>query len=376
MQIGLYIHIPFCTSKCYYCDFLSFPGDDKQEAYVDTLVKELQYYGESLSKDIAVKSIFIGGGTPTVLPPLLLDKIAKAVITYFRLTPDVEWTIESNPGTLTLDQINVLKQYPITRISMGLQSTHDHLLKRIGRIHTFKDWEKSMALVRAHTTWAINADLMFALPEQTEKEFKDSVETVVKYEPEHLSIYALIIEEGTRFGDLYEQGKLKEVEETIDRNMYHFAQAYLDEMGYKQYEISNWAKTGHECKHNILYWRREPYIGVGLGAHGLFNEVRYSNETKLSRYVETKGMLNQIRIEEESITKEDAMAEYMFLGLRMLDGINEKDFEKQFNVSVWEVYKSQLTKWIKYKLLEKNKDNIRLTPYGLDVCNEVFASFL
>lgn len=376
MQIGLYIHIPFCASKCHYCDFLSFTGNKSQDAYVEALVKEIKNHGESLNGDYTVKSIFIGGGTPTVLPPLLLDKIGQAIVTHFKLEPNAEWTIEANPGTLTKEKIEVFKNYPITRMSLGLQSTQNHLLKGIGRIHTFEDWHRSMALLRENTNYAINADLMFALPHQTQREFEESLEIVVGYELEHLSVYSLIIEEGTKFGDLYRAGKLAQVEDTLDRTMYHYAQSYLKTKGYEQYEISNWSKPGHASLHNSLYWKREPYIGIGLGAHSLFNEVRYYNEKNLQNYIKADGVIEHIRHEEGKVTTEMAMEEYMFLGLRMLEGINIKDFEKTFKCSVWEVYKKQLEKWIKYDVLVKDKDNIRLTKYGLDVCNEVFISFL
>lgn len=376
MEIGLYIHIPFCTSKCFYCDFLSFPKEDMQEAYINALVKEIENYGKMLDSTVVIKSIFIGGGTPTVLPPFLLDKLAAAIVANFKLSPSLEWTIEANPGTLTKEKVEVIAKYPINRMSMGLQTTHDHLLKKIGRRHTFKDWEESLNLIKTYTNCAVNADLMFALPGQTLEEFKDTLETVTQYGLDHISVYALIIEEGTCFGKLYEEGKMEEVPEELDREMYHFAQSYLEEKGYHQYEISNWAKPNKECQHNLIYWHRVPYIGLGLGARSLFDNIRYANEENLKKYIEVAGEISKIRYEEESLTKEMCMEEYMFLGLRLLEGISESDFEKQFGQSVWNIYKAQLDKWMKYNILVKEKEYIRLTKYGLDVCNEVFSSFL
>ena len=376
MQIGLYFHIPFCASKCYYCDFLSLPRREQQEAYIEALLKEIEKTSESLPSDTSIKSIFIGGGTPTVLPPFLLERLMMAITKKFKLEPFCEWTIEANPGTLDEVKIEVLKKYPITRISLGLQSTHDELLKRIGRIHTFREWEESIALIRKHTKWAINTDLMFALPEQTLEAFKETLETVVNYEVEHISVYALIIEEGTHFGDLYKSGQLKEVPEELDRQMYHMARNLLRQKGYEQYEISNWAKPDKACQHNLLYWKCEPYLGLGLGAHSLYGGIRYYNEEDIKRYIACQGDLSQIRYEEEVLTSKMAMEEYVFLGLRLLEGIDEKEFENLFGQSIWTIYQEQLTKWIDLGLLIYDNHKIYLSSYGLDVCNEVFASFL
>jgi len=376
MKIALYIHIPFCVSKCYYCDFLSYSKSTLQASYTDALIKEIQNHAKKLGKTYSVKSIFIGGGTPTVLPPLLLDRICEAITCYFRLDVGAEWTIESNPGTITKDIISVIKTYPITRISLGLQSTHNRLLKAIGRIHTFAEWEQSFYLLKEHTTCDINSDIMFALPTQTMNEFKDTLKKLTDFSLDHLSLYALIIEEGTKFGDLYNKGELKLVDEVIDREMYHYAKDYLKEIGYKQYEISNWAKEGKACKHNILYWEREDYIGIGLGAHSFFENIRYHNEDNLEKYIEMDGNLSLLKLEEESITREMAMQEFMFLGLRMTKGISMQSFYKTFGVDIFDVYKSQLDKWIKHHILVKSKDDIALSDYGMDVCNEVFSSFL
>lgn len=376
MQIGLYFHIPFCASKCYYCDFLSLPKREQQQSYIEALIKEIENTSNDLPSDTSIKSIFIGGGTPTVLPPFLLERLMMAITSHFKLEPYCEWTIEANPGSIDEAKMAVLKKYPITRMSLGLQSTHDRLLKRIGRIHTFKEWEESIRLIRKHTKWAINTDLMFALPEQTLEEFKETLETVATYELDHISVYALIIEEGTPFGELYEKGELEEVSEILDRKMYHLAQTFLKKKGYEQYEISNWAKPGKICQHNMVYWRCEPYLGLGLGAHSLYEGKRYYNEEDINHYIDYQGDLNKIRHEEENITDKIAMEEYVFLGLRLLEGIDENTFEKQFGKSIWTVYEEPLRKWIKLGLLIHEENRIYLSNYGLDVCNEIFASFL
>ncbi len=376
MQIGLYFHIPFCASKCYYCDFLSFAKKEEQAHYIEALIKEIEKTSEGLPEDLTIKSIFIGGGTPTVLPPFLLDQLMQAITSHFKLEPYCEWTIEANPGTIEEDKLKVLSKYPITRISLGLQSTHDDLLKRIGRQHTFKDWEESIALIKKHTNWAINTDLMFALPGQSLEDFKQSLEKVADYQLEHLSVYALIIEEGTHFGNLYEAGKLQEVPEELDRQMYHLAQAYLKEKGYEQYEISNWCKPGKACQHNLVYWKCEPYLGLGLGAHSLFDNRRYYNEEEMKLYIENSGNLDKIRNEEEKLTRKALMEEYIFLGLRLTEGIHLEKFQEKFGESIWEIYPNALKKWLELGVMIQEENRIYLSSYGLDVCNEVCASFL
>lgn len=376
MQIGLYFHIPFCASKCYYCDFLSFPRQQEQERYIEALICEIEKTSESLPQETSIKTIFIGGGTPTVLPPFLLDLLMQVITAHFKLEPDCEWTIEANPGTLEEEKLQVLKKYPITRISLGLQSTHNRLLKSIGRIHRVEDWVESIRLIRQHTNWQINTDLMFALPGQSLQEFKETLQTVAAYELEHVSVYALIIEEGTKFGTLYEEGKLKEVPEELDRKMYHEAQAYLAQQGYEQYEISNWAKPGHQCQHNLVYWHCEPYIGLGLGAHSYYEGRRFFNEEKLEAYVKAAGDLKALRYEEEIVTPKAAREEYIFLGLRLIKGISMKDFEARFGNSIWHFYPEQMKKWTTQGLLLQEGDRVYLNDYGLDVCNEIFASFI
>ena len=374
MKIGLYVHIPFCHSKCHYCDFLSFTNEGLEESYTDALVKELEHYGEKLKNKHTIKSIFIGGGTPTVLPPFLLDRICSAITRCFRLEKDAEWTIEANPGTIKEAHVAVFKRYPVNRISLGLQASQEHLLKKIGRIHTFKQWEESIRLLKEGGIKNINTDLMFALPGQTLEDWKKTLEVVTMYDIQHISAYALIIEEGTRFGDLYEEGKLEEVDEDLDRNMYYYAKEFLKQRGYEHYELSNWSKPNLDCKHNVLYWRREPYIGVGLGSHSFFENTRFSNETNLRRYIATET--SDIVVEREVLTKQIAMEEFMFLGLRMLEGVSYSEFENIFGKSLIDVYGCQIQEWIKQKALVQNKDRIYLTDYGLDIANQVFASFI
>lgn len=377
MQIGLYVHIPFCISKCYYCDFLSFPeSETMHQRYIEALCLEIKSIGQSLPANTVICSIFIGGGTPTVLSPVLLEKLMQTIMEQFHLTSTCEWTIEANPGTITPEKINVLNDYPITRISLGLQSTNDRLLQRIGRIHRFKDWQESMTLIQSLTNWQINADLMFALPDQSFEDFKKDLATVVRYDLDHLSLYALIIEEGTPFYTLYEQKEIEPASDELDRKMYHYAQDYLNKKNYHQYEISNWAKKGCECRHNLIYWNCEPYIGVGLGAHSCYQNKRFYNEKDLRSYLQNSACLDKIRYDEEILTPKLMMEEFMFLGLRKLEGINIKEFERRFNCSIWQIYGEVLKTCIRDKLLVYTRDKIYLTHQGLDVCNSVFIKFL
>ncbi len=252
MKIGLYVHIPFCHSKCYYCDFLSFPNKGQEEIYVDALVKEIQHYGLKVRGLHTIGSLFIGGGTPTVLPPFLLDRVLEAIRLNFDIEEDAEWTVESNPGTILEEHVESFKKNGVNRVSLGLQAVQNHQLKQIGRIHIFEDWKRSIMLLRNHGMTNINTDIMFALPNQTMEEWQDTVETMIAYELPHISAYSLIIEEGTVFGKKYEEGTLKTIDEETDRQMYTFVKERLKEAGYTQYEISNWAKDGLNCRHNEL----------------------------------------------------------------------------------------------------------------------------
>ena len=376
MQIGLYFHIPFCASKCYYCDFLSFPKQNNQERYIEALIEEIENVSDRLPLETSVKSIFIGGGTPTVLPPFLLERLLKAIVTHFKIESLCEWTIEANPGTLDKEKINIMRRYPINRISLGLQSTHDDLLKAIGRGHRFEDWQESIKLIQDATDWQINTDIMFALPGQTKEAFRETLETVAAYDLAHLSVYALIIEEGTLFGKWHEEGKLQEVSEELDREMYHEAQTYLKAQGYKQYEISNWSKPGHRCQHNLMYWRCEPYIGLGLGAHSLYEGKRFYNEENLKNYIAAHGNLEALRYEEEIMTPKTLMEEYIFLGLRLNEGIDCEAFQNKFGRSIWSLYADVIQKWLSLGAMIQEGNRLYLSPYGLDVCNEIMASFI
>lgn len=376
MKIGLYVHIPFCKSKCHYCDFLSFSHNTRQEAYVDALVWEIESYSKRVRNSHTVQTIFIGGGTPTVLPPFLLGRICEAIRKRFKLEKDVEWTIESNPGTITKEHVEVFKQYGINRVSLGLQACQKEILHTLGRIHTFKQWEESIALLKSNGITNINTDLMFALPHQTLTDWEETLRCVTSYEIPHISAYSLIIEEGTPFYNLYEKGELLPIEEELDRQMYDFCKLFLKERNYAHYEISNWAFPGLACKHNKLYWEQKPYIGLGLGSHSYWEGKRYHNIYDLKKYIAFDGNLESLIQEIEIITPKMQQEEYMFLGLRLLEGISISQFENQFGIPLEQVYKSQIDTWIKQKALIKTKDRLYLSGYGIDVSNTIFSSFL
>ncbi|ONI39117.1 hypothetical protein AN639_06710 [Candidatus Epulonipiscium fishelsonii] len=375
MELGLYVHIPFCKSKCHYCDFLSYSRMDLVEEYVNALNKEIKSYGQ-LFKNTQIQSIFIGGGTPTVLPPYLLEQIYNCIVDNFVLSEDCEWTIEANPDTVTNEQVVLFRKYPINRISLGLQAVQDYHLKNIGRVHSFKQWENAIFLLKSNGITNINTDLIFGLPNQTLQEWEESLNTVVKYNIPHISAYSLTLEGDTKFTKMYEKGELTLADETLDRQMYNIAKDILN--SYNHYEISNWAKNGKECKHNILYWKQKQYIGVGLGASGYISSSRYTNIRNLKDYIMNINN-NNLSVQEgnEYITPRMQQEEFMFLGLRMRSGIDINEFQKLFGVEIYDIFGNQIDRWIKQGVIRNNNNNIlNLTDYGIDISNIIFASFL
>lgn len=377
MDIGLYIHIPFCLSKCYYCDFTSYAhSKENYRPYIEALMNEIKVYGAKVGQSLVVKTIFIGGGTPSVLPPILLGKIMKSLKRSFYIDEHVEYTIESNPGTLSRDKLKVMKDHGVNRISIGVQAYQNHLLKRIGRAHTWDQVEESYGLCRELGFDNINLDLIFGLPGQTITNWQETLEQIKRLGPNHISTYSLIIEENTPFGRLYDNGKLDPIDEELERRMYHYAKDYLNQNGYEQYEISNFAKPGKASQHNIDCWKARPYIGMGLGAHSYFQGSRYHNTDKMSDYIANSGQLSKIQKNKEKINLKAQIEEYMFLGLRLTDGISMDDFEKKFKRHLEDVYGLQINKHKNNGLLKEKNGRIFLTTYGQDISNIVFSSFL
>lgn len=377
MDIGLYIHIPFCLSKCYYCDFTSYAhSKESYHPYVEALVNEIKAYGAKLGQSLLVKTIFIGGGTPSVLPPILLEKIMKSLKESFYIDEHAEYTIESNPGTLSGEKLQVMKDHGVNRISMGVQAYQNHLLKKIGRTHSWEQVKESYTLCRKLGFDNINLDLMFGLPGQTMANWQETLGQIKGLGPDHISTYGLMIEEDTPFGRLYERGELKLLDEELERWMYHYAKNYLNQNGYQQYEISNFAKLSKASQHNIDCWKVRPYIGMGLGAHSYFQNSRYHNTEQMSEYIASSGQLGAIQKSKEKIDLKAQMEEYMFLGLRLTKGIAISDFNKKFNQSLEDVYGEQISKHKNNGLLKEKHGRIFLTDYGQDVSNIVFSSFL
>jgi oxygen-independent coproporphyrinogen-3 oxidase len=384
-ELELYIHIPFCVRKCAYCDFLSGPADrETQEAYVQALEKEIDSVEEG--KDRPVISVFVGGGTPSVLEAELIGRIFEKLHKKFQITPDAEITIEANPGTfnshgnqtgdegnlLSSEKFTVYRQAGINRLSLGLQSPNDRELKILGRIHTFEDFRQSYLMAREVGFANINVDLMCAIPEQTYEGWMDNLRRIAELGPEHISAYSLIVEEGTPFASR----KLILPDEDTEYRMYEDTAPLLEKYGYHQYEISNYAREGRECLHNRGYWERTDYLGLGLGAASLIGNKRFSNTGNMQEYLAKSSHPDQIRQEVQELTMQDAMGEFMFLGLRMTEGISREDFTACFGCRIEDIYGQVLKKHRDLGLLEEQSGRIYLTRKGIHVSNAVMADFL
>ena len=379
-SIGLYIHIPFCNSKCSYCDFNSYAGKLQwQDRYFKALEKELSLYAEKLNAiygHSTVDTVFVGGGTPSAVDAEHIYNILNHCRRQFNIGAAAELSMESNPGTMTAEKLHTYKEAGITRISMGLQAAQPHLLKFLGRRHTAEQFIESIQLAKQAGFTNLNGDVIFGIPGQTMLDWKKTLELLVSLEIPHVSAYSLKIEEGTLLGDMYESGTLKPVEDELDREMYHYAIKYLKEQGLNHYELSNFSAPGYECKHNLIYWQEREYIGLGAGAHSFLNNKRFSNEPKLETYIELVENGQNPVIEDIEVTREDEMAEYMFLGLRLMKGVSEKEFVNRFGVSMLKTYNSQIDKLNKAGLVRLDGETVKLTSKGLDLANIVFMEFV
>ena len=374
--IGLYIHIPFCRQKCLYCDFPSWAGKEGQmQGYVDALTKEIENRSKEYP-DRKVVSVFFGGGTPTTLSIPMLEQLMQTVFANWDIAEDAEITTEANPGTLDAEMALALKRMGFNRLSMGVQAWQNRLLKDLGRIHTIESFQENYHAVREAGFMNVNTDLMFALPNQTMEDWQETVKNFVALEPEHISAYSLILEEGTPFFDRYEKGELEPAGEELDREMYHWAVDYLAEMGYEQYEISNFAKKGRQSRHNRIYWQAEEYLGMGLGSHSYMNGERFHNIYDLQEYIKADGDVSLLKEDVEIILEEDALAEFMFLGLRLTEGVSFDRFRERFGQEMKNIYGIQIEELVRDGLLEEDGIGIRLTRRGVDISNYVFEKFL
>lgn len=382
--IELYIHIPFCVKKCDYCDFLSFRAlSSVHEAYVQQLIREIRAQS-CYCTDCQVVSVFIGGGTPSLLEPSCISRIMETVFSCFQVEPEAEITIEANPGTLLGKKLPVYRQCGINRVSIGLQSADNTELKNLGRIHSFEEFLKSFQSARMAGFTNINIDLMSGIPGQTLESWKNTLKKVTMLKPEHISAYSLIIEEGTPFYQEYEEdAKIREAggdpqflpSEDAERQMYEDTEKILGNAGYSRYEISNYAKPGMACQHNMGYWQRKEYIGLGLGASSLYREGRWRNSENLLEYCNRKQDMPE-RKDLQKLSRKDQMEETMFLGLRLMEGVEEEAFFREFGCTCREVYGEVLDRLEDQGLLKEENGRIFLTSHGIDISNYCMAEFL
>ena len=376
-ELGIYIHIPFCKQKCFYCDFCSFANkNEMQGKYVETVINEIKNITHK--EKYTVTTIYLGGGTPSILNPNYIKNILQEIKSSFEILDDAEITIEINPGTVNEEKLKKYKEYGINRLSIGLQSANDKILKKIGRIHDYKQFEETFFYARKCGFKNINVDLMIGLPTQTIEDVKQTLEKIIQKNPEHISVYSLIIEEGTIIEKLINENKLQLPDEETERIMYWTVVNELKENGYNQYEISNFSKKTYESKHNTNCWKQKQYIGLGTSAHSYLNKKRYSNTNNIEEYIKNiqeNNISKNITIHEEQ-TEESTMNEYMLLGLRMIQGININEFKHKFKTDPTVKYKEILEKLQKENLIQITKTSIKLTKQGIDFGNIVWEEFI
>ena len=367
-MVGLYVHIPFCVRKCEYCDFVSFPGmENRFEEYINSVIREMDEYAGA-----EVDTVFWGGGTPSVLPAELIKKLCGAINKKFRLALDTEWTAEMNPGTLTDEKICAMLEGGINRASVGVQSFNNNELRAIGRIHDSETAYNTICRLHDNGFKNISIDLMESIPLQTSESFMNSLNTAVSLPISHISVYSLIIEDGTPLKKKYDDGVYNVPDEDEDRDLYALTGRFLKEYGYERYEISNYAKPGHESRHNIRYWQCGEYIGLGAAAHSYMSGKRYSNTTDLKKYISGEGIKENIEI----LTEADKMSEFMILGMRMMKGVSGNEFKRLFGKGIDDVYGDILKKYISTGFINKNGGFYRFSEKGIDVSNSILCEFI
>lgn len=377
-NLSIYIHIPFCYSKCYYCDFNSHTNkNDDIKKYIDYLKKEIDLYSDAFN-NYTLKTVFFGGGTPSFINERYIEEVLSHIYSKIDSSSLEEVTIEANPRTLSLEKLNTYKQAGVNRISLGVQTLNDDHLKAIGRTHNSKDFYDSYEMVLKSGIKNINVDIMFNLPNQTNKDLIDTLEKVTSLDVSHISLYSLSIEEGTPFFDMYENEQISLSDEDTEREMYHRAINFLRKRGYIQYEISNFAKKDQECLHNLVYWKLNSYIGLGVSAHSNVDSYRYGNLGNMDDYFKSidKGALPTDKESKEVIDKEMEIAEYIILGLRLNEGLDKKVFRDRYRLELEDVFGGSLKKFKDQGLIYEDKEKITLTEKGLDLCNLVFMEIL
>ncbi len=371
-EIGLYIHIHFCKSRCLYCDFNSYSDKASMvDMYIETLMQEIELYNEN---DFKYKTVFLGGGTPTFIHYTHIGNIMKKILP--KTVKDVEISIECNPGTASLESLSYYREIGINRISIGLQAWQNELLQKIGRIHNIEEFLSTYDSARKAGFENISVDLMFSLPEQSQNQWKETLQNICSLKPEHISCYSLKLEDGTVLSNMYDRGHVKLAGDEEDRLMYHTAIELLRSRGYEQYEISNFSQPSKECKHNLVYWNNQEYLGIGAGSHSKLGNKRFWNYRDIQQYIDavSKGITPVENY--EAIDKEEELWESIFLSLRLNKGIDIPSFNKRYNIKFTEKYSKILNKLVEKKLIIVSKENIKLTALGMDLSNQVFMEFI
>lgn len=386
-DVGIYVHIPFCKQKCNYCDFNSFADKNKyKQEYIKWLLFELESVGQGNMLDyqekrddlVRVCTIYIGGGTPSILDSSIIKEIMGTIKNNFCIKEDAEVTIEVNPGTVDEYKLQDYIDCGINRISIGLQETDNILLKTIGRIHTYEQFKNMYEIARKVGFKNINVDLMIGLPNQNIKNIQNSIKKIVQLDPEHISVYSLIVEEGTKLSEMIENNTVQTLDDLEEREMYWFVKTELEKNGYHHYEISNFAKPGFESKHNSDCWNQKDYMGFGAGAHSYTNTTRYSNVDSIEEYITNYQKEEESKnfVFHERQTLESAMKEFMMLGLRKIDGVAISDFKNKFIQNPLYIYKDELSKLTDDGLIEIDENYIKLTKKGIDFANMVWEKFV
>ena len=369
-EIGIYIHIPYCKKKCYYCDFISFPNKEETiEQYIETIKLEIDNCNFT---GFNIGTIYIGGGTPSILDSKYIIEIIQKVKEKFIVSQNAEITIEVNPGTVTKEKLQDYRKAGVNRLSIGMQSTDNEILKKIGRIHTYEQFLETYNGAREVGFKNINVDLMLALPEENEGSIAMQITELINLKPEHISCYSLILEDETKMKEMVDTGEVTLPTDEEERKMYWKVKELLEENGYEHYEISNFALPGYNSRHNTDCWNQKEYLGFGTAAHSYFNRIRFSNPNTIEEYI--KNYKDQ-KIEEEQ-TKEEEAKEYMMLGLRKIEGVSISKFERKFQINPLFYFRFEISKLVDDELIEIDLDNIKLTKKGLDLANLVWKEFV
>lgn len=377
-SIGLYIHIPYCLSKCAYCDFYSVTDNESYKRYADALIMHMEDYSSGAANR-PVDSVFFGGGTPSALPKATMLSLINGIYSNFHLTEDAEFTIEMNPATVGHAELKTYLKAGVNRISIGMQSANNRELELLSRIHTYEEFEKSYYMARDAGFTNINVDVMYGIPEQTTASLMNTLTTLCELKPDHISLYGLKIEDGTPFAAMKSRGELKLPDEDTEFEMYCRAVEFLEKYGYKQYEISNFARTGKQCRHNLKYWNCEEYIGLGAGAHSYFNNRRFSFKKDINAYVEAMenpGNKPSIISENYEIRPNERIGEYVMLQLRLRRGIDSDQFAGLFGVSFERLYGKYLDMYISNGFMEKRGNRYAFTLKGMYVSNYILSAML